>query len=69
MNYSLHWRLSGDLQNASSFYREKPEGLSQSFFGVFEQSINRVLLHPALRSPSADGDDAVFELILGSRGF
>ena len=52
MNYSLHPEALGDLRDAASFYREKAgTSLSQSFFGEFEQSINRLLQHPALGAP------------------
>ena|SRR6476661_1785513 len=51
MNYSLHPEASEDLRDAASFYREQAgTSLSQSFFGEFEQSINRLLQHPALGS-------------------
>lgn len=52
MNYTLHPEALGDLREAASFYSEQAgTGLSQSFLGEFEQSINRLLLHPALGSP------------------
>jgi plasmid stabilization system protein ParE len=52
MNYSLHPEASEDLRDAASFYREQAgTSLSQSFFGEFEQSINKLLQHPALGSP------------------
>ena len=52
MNYSLHPEASEDLRDAASFYREQAgTSLSQSFFGEFEQSINRLLQHPALGAP------------------
>lgn len=52
MNYSLHPEALGDLRDAASFYREQAgTGLSQSLLGEFEQSISKLLLHPALGSP------------------
>lgn len=52
MNYSLHPEASEDLRDAASFYHEQAgASLSQFFLGEFEQSINRLLLHPALGSP------------------
>src|ERR1044072_1564191 len=52
MNYSLHPEASEDLRDAASFYREHAgTSLSQSFFGEVEQSINRLLQHPALGAP------------------
>lgn len=52
MNYSLHPEASEDLRDAASFYREKAGiSLSQSFLSEFEQSINKLLRHPALGSP------------------
>jgi toxin ParE1/3/4 len=52
MNYSLHPDALGDLQDGASFYREQAgTSLSRSFLGEFEQSINKLLLHPALGSP------------------
>jgi len=52
MNYSLHPEALEDLRDAASFYREKAgTRLSQSLLGEFEQSISRLLLHPALGSP------------------
>lgn len=52
MNYSLHPEASDDLRDAASFYREKAgTSLSQSFLNEFEQSINKLLRHPALGSP------------------
>ena len=52
MKYSLHPEALGDLRDAASFYREQAgTSLSQSFLGEFEQSINKLLLHPALGSP------------------
>lgn len=53
MNYSLHPEAEGDLRDAASFYLEQAgtTTLSQSFFGEFEQSINRLLQHPALGAP------------------
>jgi hypothetical protein len=46
MNYSLHPEALGDLRDAASFYREQAGiGLSQSFLGEFEQSINRLLVN------------------------
>ncbi len=52
MNYSLHPGALGDLRDAASFYREQAgTSLSQSFLGEFEQSINKLLLHPTLGSP------------------
>ena len=51
MNYSLHPEALGDLRDAASFYREQAGAcLSQSFLGEFEQSINKLLRHPALGS-------------------
>ena len=52
MNYSLHPEALGDLRDAASFYREQGgSSFSQSFLGEFEQSISKLLLHPALGSP------------------
>ena len=52
MNYSLHPEALGDLRDAASFYREQSgTSLSRSFLGEFEQSISKLLLHPALGSP------------------
>ena len=52
MNYSLHPEAAEDLRDAASFYREQAgTSLSQSFFAEFEQSINRLLQHPALGAP------------------
>jgi plasmid stabilization system protein ParE len=53
MNYSLHPEAEGDLRDAASFYLEQAgtTTLSQSFFGEFEHSINRLLQHPALGAP------------------
>ena len=52
MNYSLHPEALGDLREAASFYSEQAgTSLSQAFLGEFEQSINRLLLHPGLGSP------------------
>lgn len=52
MNYSLHPEALGDIRDAASFYREQAGNrLSQSFLSEFEQSINTLLLHPALGSP------------------
>ena len=52
MNYSLSPEALGDLRDAASFYREQAgTTLSQSFLGEFEQSIDKLLLHPALGSP------------------
>jgi|ERR1051325_12036530 plasmid stabilization system protein ParE len=52
MNYSLHPEALGDLRDAASFYLEQAgTSLSQSFLGEFEQSIDRILRHPALGSP------------------
>ena len=52
MNYSLHPEALGDLRNGASFYRETAgTSLSQSFLAEFEQSINRLLQHPALGAP------------------
>ena len=52
MIYSLHPEALGDLRDAASFFREKAgTSLSRSFLREFEQSINRLLLHPALGSP------------------
>jgi toxin ParE1/3/4 len=49
MNYSLHPDALGDLRDAASYYRDKAGAvLSQSFLGEVEQSINKLLLHPAL---------------------
>ena len=49
MKYSLHPEALVDLRDAASFYREQAgTSLSQSFLGEFEQSINKLLLHPAL---------------------
>jgi toxin ParE1/3/4 len=52
MNYSLHPEALGDLRDAAVFYREQAgTSLSHSFLGEFEESINNLLLHPALGSP------------------
>src|SRR5688500_7102303 len=52
MNYSLHPEALGDLRDAASFYRQQAgTSLSQSFFVEFEQSIDRLLQHPALGAP------------------
>jgi toxin ParE1/3/4 len=52
MNYSIHPEALGDLRDAASFYRKQADtSLSQSFLGEFEQSISKLLLHPALGSP------------------
>jgi plasmid stabilization system protein ParE len=52
MNYSLNPEALGDLRDAASFYSEQAgNSLSQSFLGEFEQSINKLLRHPALGSP------------------
>src|SRR5215211_4818781 len=52
MKYSLHPEALGDLRDAASFYNEQAgTSLSQPFLGEFEQSINRLLLHPAIDSP------------------
>jgi len=52
MNYSLNPDALGDLRDAASFYSEQAgNSLSQSFLGEFEQSINKLLRHPALGSP------------------
>ena len=52
MNYSLHPEALIDLRDAASFYREQAGArFSQSFLGEFEQSINKLLQHPALGSP------------------
>lgn len=52
MNYSLHPEALGDLRAAASFYREQAGTThAQAFLIDFEQSINKLLLHPALGSP------------------
>jgi plasmid stabilization system protein ParE len=52
MNYSMHPEAVGDLRDAASFYAEQAgTTLPQSVLGEFEQSINKLLLHPALGSP------------------
>jgi plasmid stabilization system protein ParE len=52
MSYSLHPEASDDLRDAASFYHEQAgTSFSQAFFAEFEQSINRLLQHPALGSP------------------
>jgi toxin ParE1/3/4 len=49
MKYSLHPEAFGDLRDAAAFYREQAGiSLSQSFFGEFEHSINKLLQHPSL---------------------
>lgn len=52
MNYSLHPEALGDLRDAASFYHDRAgTSLSQAFLAEVEQSINRLLIHPALGSP------------------
>ena len=52
MNYSLHPEALGDLRDAASFYNDRAGAtLSQSFLAEFEQSIDKLLLHPSLGSP------------------
>lgn len=52
MNYSLQPEALEDLRQAASFYRKQAgTSLSQAFLGEFEQSINKLLKHPALGSP------------------
>jgi len=59
MNYSLHPEALEDLRDAASFYYDRAgTTLSQSFFAEFEQSINKLLLHPALGRFGAEEDDA-----------
>jgi plasmid stabilization system protein ParE len=49
MNYALHPDALGDLRDTAAFYLEQAgTSLSQSFLGEFQQSINKLLLHPAL---------------------
>ena len=48
----MHPEALGDLRDAASFYVEQAgTSLPQSFLAEFEQSINKLLLHPALGSP------------------
>ena len=50
MNYSLH-RILGDLRDPATFYREQAGISLPQSLAEFEQSINKLLLHPALGSP------------------